>query len=102
MSLQEYRLHMEKGIAAALSRAGSETLAAAIALCPVGDGREGHLRDSIALTVEGDAAEVSASSPHAAYVEFGTARAKAQPYLSPAFREGEKIFLQMLKELKNE
>lgn len=60
--------------------------AAARDLCPVDTGA---LRASIqSSSVErGKEAEVSVSAEYAAYVEFGTYKMAAQPFLVPAFEE---------------
>ncbi|MCD8391211.1 MAG: HK97 gp10 family phage protein [Firmicutes bacterium] len=50
-------------------------------LCPVDTG---YLKSSISSSVDGGAAYVSAGAPYAAYVEFGTSKAAAQPFLVPA------------------
>ena len=50
-------------------------------LCPVDTGR---LQASITAQSEGASARVSADTDYAAYVEFGTSRMAAQPYLVPA------------------
>lgn len=51
----------------------------------------GHLRASISSnshsTANGAEAEVSTNVEYAAYVEFGTSRQKAQPYLHPALQK---------------
>lgn len=54
----------------------------------------GTLRRSIRLDIEdgGMAAEVSANTDYAAYVEYGTRFAAAQPYLRPALSEQAEIF----------
>ena len=50
-------------------------------VCPVDTGR---LRASIAFAVQDGTAAVGTDVPYAAYVELGTARQAAQPYLVPA------------------
>ena len=44
----------------------------------------GELRDSIHSEGSGMGAMVVAAAPHSAYVEYGTSRSPAQPYLWPA------------------
>lgn len=44
----------------------------------------GRLRSSITSEMDGDTAIVRATAPYAVYVELGTSRAPAQPYLKPA------------------
>lgn len=44
----------------------------------------GHLRSSITSAAHGKEAEIGAEAEYAAYVEYGTRHAKAQPFLSPA------------------
>lgn len=49
--------------------------------CPVDTGR---LRNSISHATDGDTMYVGTNVEYAAYVEMGTSRQKAQPYLQPA------------------
>lgn len=46
--------------------------------------RTGALRDSITVNDEGDTVSVSADAGHALYVELGTSRMAAEPFLQPA------------------
>lgn len=67
---------------AAVFRAAGEAVAdEARTLCPVDTG---NLRDSIAVSADSGGAEVSADADYAAYVEFGTWKMAAQPFLVPA------------------
>jgi HK97 gp10 family phage protein len=54
------------------------------ALCPVDTGR---LRNSISHAVEGDSAYIGTNVEYAPYVEMGTVRTRAQPYLKPAAQD---------------
>lgn len=49
--------------------------------CPVDTGR---LRNSISNTHDDDSAYIGSNVEYAAYVELGTSRRKAKPYLKPA------------------
>ena len=78
-----------------LADAAGELAAAAIAeraveFVPVDTG---ELRGSISQQKRGEGWAVVASAPHAAYVEYGTSKMAAQPYLRPAARsvDGEAI-----------
>lgn len=51
-------------------------------LAPV---RTGELRDSIDGEVDATGVTVFASAPHAGFVEHGTTKAAAQPFMQPAF-----------------
>lgn len=53
-------------------------------ICPVDTGR---LRNSISHTQDGDNAYIGTNVEYAPYVELGTSRMKAQPYLRPAATE---------------
>jgi HK97 gp10 family phage protein len=44
----------------------------------------GALRDSLHIERDGDSVEVVADAGHAAFVEFGTSRQAAEPFLTPA------------------
>lgn len=69
------------------------------ALCPVSTeatrpgGPHGELRQSITSQTDGLTAEVGTNKEYAAYVEFGTYKMAAQPYLVPALKgkQGEVI-----------
>ncbi len=50
-------------------------------MCPVDTGM---LRDSIEVSSEGMNASINAGADYAAFVEFGTCKAAAQPFLVPA------------------
>lgn len=75
---------LEAAIDQALQEAGLETEAEAKMRCPVDTGRlrasiqshPGHLETTVSTNVE-----------YAPYVEFGTSRMRAQPYLFPAFQK---------------
>lgn len=44
----------------------------------------GELRDSIHVEEDGDNASVVADAPHAVFVEYGTYKMSAQPFMAPA------------------
>jgi HK97 gp10 family phage protein len=68
-------------INAGLDEAGAEIVIYAQQICPY---RTGRLRNSITYTVADGQLTVMATAPYAKYVEFGTRRARAQPYIRPA------------------
>lgn len=74
-------LTVDADIGAAVSAAAQRVAENARGLCPVDTGR---LKNSIAVSVGENGAQVSAGTDYAAYVEFGTSRAAAQPFLVPA------------------
>lgn len=71
-----------------LVRVGLRVQAAARALCPVDTGR---LRSSIVMRRGRDGTgfyvEVGTSVEYAPFVEFGTSRMRAQPFLTPAIAQ---------------
>jgi HK97 gp10 family phage protein len=50
--------------------------------------RSGTLAGAIASRADGDGFAIVALAPHAAFVELGTARAPARPFLRPALEAG--------------
>lgn len=66
---------------AALIAIGMKAAEYAARLAPVDTGR---LKNSIDSTYDDDSAYVGTNVEYAAYVEFGTSRMRAQPYLKPA------------------
>lgn len=71
--------------------AGAEAVAdSARSMCPVDTGR---LRSSIGVSQSGNGAEVYAGEDYAIYVEFGTYKTAAQPFLMPALSAAEEAVL---------
>lgn len=73
----------DDAIERALEAIGLQAEGYAKMLCPVDTGR---LRNSITHTVDvaGQKAYVGTNVEYAAYVEFGTSKTRAQPYIQPA------------------
>lgn len=68
-------------------------------LCPVDTGR---LRSSISHARDEDSAYIGTNVEYAPYVEFGTSRQKARPYLKPAATEHGDEYREIVEqELKN-
>lgn len=68
-------------IDAALETIGLVAEGYAKRLCPVDTGR---LRNSISHAVDNNAAYIGTNVDYAVYVEMGTVKTRAQPYLKPA------------------
>lgn len=81
--LGEFQDALESQIEQALSSIGLTAETYAKAACPVDTGR---LRNSIAHEVEtgGKSVVIGTNVEYAAYVELGTSRMGARPYLKPA------------------
>ena len=72
----------EQATIRALEAVGLQAEGYAKGYCPVDTGT---LRNSITHTTEGhDTAVIGTNVEYAPYVEYGTSRMKAQPYLAPA------------------
>lgn len=94
-----FKSEKEKAIARALEAIGIVAEGYAKRLCPVDTGR---LRNSISHTHDEDSAYIGTNVEYAPYVEFGTRRQKAQPYLKPAVTEHAKEYKAIVEqELKN-
>lgn len=76
-------LSCEKAAERAAEAAAHFTLQTARAIVPV---RTGHLRTTLRRSKKGNAHTVGTACYYAFYVEGGTRRMAAQPYLRPAFR----------------
>ena len=74
-------INLSIDMAAAMAAAGEAVADAARGMCPVDTGR---LQASIASSASDSGAVISANTEYAAYVEFGTSKMAAQPYLVPA------------------
>ena len=71
-------------IAVALETIGLRAERHAKAYCPVDTGR---LRNSISHASDEDSAYIGTNVEYAPYVELGTSRQKAKPYLAPAVQK---------------
>ena len=72
---------VRRDIEGALERAADDLVARARALAPV---ETGELRDSIRASGSGMEVTVSATAPHAIYVEHGTRKMGPRPFMGPA------------------
>lgn len=84
LSMRLERLAKNAGEAAekAASLAGESALQKALEKVPV---RTGRLRSSIRKTKNGNQARVTTACSYASYVEMGTRKMRARPFLAPAF-----------------
>lgn len=82
MGLERIGAAIAAGAADAVERLCMETAENAKALCPV---ESGELKGSIAARVSEGTGSITAGAGHAAYVELGTWKKEARPFLLPAF-----------------
>lgn len=75
---------MQKHVHRQLASWAADVKALAKQLVPV---RTGHLRSSIYAKIQEWVAEVGAEATYALFVELGTRRMQARPYLYPAIQE---------------
>lgn len=78
---EEVKSEMGEAIARALEKCGLVAEGYAKRLAPVDTG---NLRNSITHTTDGDTEYIGTNVEYAPYVELGTTRTRAQPYLRPA------------------
>lgn len=78
---EEVLNEFSKNITTALEEIGLIAEGYAKQYCPVDTGR---LRNSISHDKDSDSAYIGTNVEYASYVEMGTSRQKAQPYLQPA------------------
>jgi len=76
-----WQRNLEGPMRGALDRLGGTIAGNAARMAPV---RTGELRNSIGHEVRGDSVYVYAGARHGIYVELGTYKMSAQPYLRPA------------------
>lgn len=86
---------MDGAIARALEAIGIQAEAYAKEKCPVDTGR---LRSSISHTRDDSVAYIGTNVEYAAYVELGTQKTKAQPYLRPAAENHGAEYMQLVRE----
>lgn len=78
---REVSAAIEAAVSRSLEKIGLAAEGYAKRKCPVDTG---NLRNSITHAVEGDSAYVGTNVEYAPYVEMGTSRTAAQPFLRPA------------------
>lgn len=75
---------LSEQVSAALEAIGLQAEGYAKMSCPVDTGR---LRNSISHATQGNSAYIGTNVEYASYVEMGTSRMSARPYLKPAATE---------------
>lgn len=60
--------------------------------------RTGHLKNNSEVEGDGGNSLIKFNAEYAAYVELGTRKMAAQPFLTPAVSRGEKRLIELLKE----
>lgn len=95
---------IDAALGAAMDQTAVAAKTAAIERCPVGDGKHDgkHLYETIDAQVDTTAGGrrrlvLSADKPYAGFVELGTSRAEAQPFLRPAMDQEAPKLTQRLK-----
>lgn len=94
----EFRREMSSRISAALEKCGLVAEGYAKRLCPVDTG---NLRNSITHTQSGNTEYIGTNVEYAPYVEMGTTRTRAQPYLMPAVVNHADQYKRIVKESLN-
>ena len=90
---------LQSAFARALERIGLQAEGYAKDLCPVDTG---NLRNSITHTSDGKAAYIGTNVTYGKYVELGTVKMAAQPYLRPAAADHTGTYANIVKdELRN-
>lgn len=91
---KEFLKELESRIPAALEECGLAAEGYAKGLCPVDTGL---LRNSISHSTDDNTAYIGTNVEYAAYVELGTKKMKAQPYLMPAVVDHQSEYNQIIK-----
>lgn len=86
---------MKSAFARALERIGMQAEGYAKDLCPVDTG---NLRNSITHTSDGKAAYIGTNVTYGKYVELGTVKMAAQPYLRPAAADHTGTYANIVKD----
>ena len=102
-AMRNFDSAMQKHVHRQLASWAADVKALAKQLVPV---RTGHLRNSIYTKIREWVAEIGAEATYALFVEFGTRRMRARPYLYPAIQQHlprlEQIILDALDAAKTE
>jgi HK97 gp10 family phage protein len=84
MAMQTFDVSMQNQVYRFLASWAADVKASAMQNAPV---LTGHLRSTIYATISGWVAEIGADATYALFVELGTRRMMARPYLYPAIQE---------------
>lgn len=91
----EFMERVERGIDNGMKELGERVAQRAKEHCPVDTGR---LQESITSTANGKTVTVGSDVEYAVYVELGTCKMRAQPYLRPALEECGGDAIEVLRE----
>ena len=91
---EEFLRELTSKIPAALEECGLVAEGYAKRLCPVDTGR---LRNSITHTTEENTAYVGTNVEYAPYVEMGTTRTRAQPFIKPALADNVDVYKEIIE-----
>lgn len=94
----EIKAALASAIPVALEKCGLVAEGYAKRLCPVDTG---NLRNSITHTTDGNTEYIGTNVEYAPYVELGTSRTRAQPYLKPAIMDHIREYGDILKNALN-
>lgn len=92
--IEDVKRELEAKMATALETIGMMAETDAKLLCPVDTGR---LRNSIAHAVDRTSVIIGTNVEYAPYIEFGTSKMDAQPFLLPAVRGQLEAYKQVLE-----
>ena len=95
---EEFLAELRRRIPVALEECGLAAEGYAKRLCPVDTGR---LRNSITHTADEDTAYVGTNVEYAPYVEMGTSRTRAQPFIKPAVMDHTREYKQIIESRLN-
>lgn len=93
---EAFKAAMKAGVEAAMEAIGMQAERNVKLEAPVDTGR---LRNSITHTASGDTAYVGTNVEYAPYVEYGTYKMAAQPYLKPGVMEHIDEYKQIAQEI---
>lgn len=92
--IRKLQSDVRKKVEKLIVQAGVKTQKGARMRVPV---RTGALRNSIQMSKYANIVKVGAYMPYASFVEYGTRKMKARPYLTPSYEEALKELNQELK-----
>jgi HK97 gp10 family phage protein len=95
---EEIKSEMAKAVDLALTAIGMKAEEYAKLLCPVDTGR---LRNSITYDIEESDVYIGTNVEYAPYVELGTSKMTAKPFLKPAAEDHAETYKEIIKKFMN-